>query len=294
VGAYAQEPEAAAYGDSSVQGKAPPLSAAAQESEEDMLERFAEQAGNYTKAEREALRKAEQEAQAKGEKGIAALRDESRGVAALRAAAELGKGGRRGIESIGAAFGAAGETGADYGKQQRAFEKDLEKSRMDAAKAEVAFKQGDYEMGAKLMTSSQDRRLRAATLAAETAHREALILLENRKLSETERSNLAKEAYNRAYLAAYRDVGLSRATGKSTFTEAQKAAARGRAMTSLEKALSDPRSPEFKLMRSGIGKEQLLESYADYHLTGEPLKLPSLQASQAPGEVVGKLKLPNS
>ena len=294
VGSRAQEPEAAAYGDSSIQGKAPPLSSAAQESEEDMLKRFAEQAGGYTKAEREALRKAEQESQAKGEKGLAALRDESRGVAALRAAAELGKGGRRGIESIGAAFGAAGETGADYGKQQRVFEKDLEKSRMDMAKAELAFKQGDFELGSKLMNSSQDRKLKAAELAGQTAYREAMVRLQGTQLTEQERHNKAMEAAKMAEIGVMRDYRMAMAGGKSQFTEAQKSAARGRAGTSLEKALSTQLSPESKLLRSGVSKKDLLDAYAAYHLTGEPLTLPSLQESQAPGEVVGKLKLPNS
>jgi hypothetical protein len=240
VGSRAQEPEAAAYGDSSIQGKAPPLSSAAQESEEDMLKRFAEQAGSYTKAEREALRKAEQESQAKGEKGLAALRDESRGVAALRAAAELGKGGRRGIESIGAAFGAAGETGADYGKQQRVFEKDLEKSRMDMAKAELAFKQGDFELGSKLMNMSQDRKLKAAELAGQTAYREAMVALQGTELDERKRHNIATEKAELAKISVLRDTGLARASEKTGLSAKDLANIKDKAVDNAKAVLSSP------------------------------------------------------
>ena len=165
---------------------------------------------------------------------------------------------------------------------------------MDAAKAEVAFKQGDFELGSKLMNMSQDRKLKAAELAAQTAYREAMVKLQGTQLTEQERHNRAMEAAKNAEIGVMRDYRMAMIGGKNTFTEAQQSAARGRAGTALEKALSTQLSPESKLLRSGVSKQDLLDAYTSFHLTGEPLKLPSLQASQAPGEVVGKLKLPNS
>jgi len=265
VGSRAQEPEAAAYGDSSIQGNAPPLSRAAQESDTDMLKRFAEQAGTYTKSEREALRKAEQESQTKGETGLAALRDESRGVAALRAAAELSKGGRRGLESLGAAFGAAGETGAAYGKEKRGFEKDLDKSRMDMAKADLAFKQGDFELGSKLMNMSQDRTLKSAELAGQTAYREAMVRLQGTQLTEQQRHNKATEAAELAKiqaLAGYRTAVLG---GKGALTFAQESAIRDKAMDNTTNNFKNPLwLMDFKKLYPGKSTVQLQQlAYAE-------------------------------
>lgn len=258
VGSRAQGPEAAAYGDSSIQGKAPPLSAVAQESEGDMLKRFAEQAGTYTKSEREALRKAEQESQTKGETGLAALRDESRGVAALRAAAELGKRGRGGIESLGAAFGAVGETGAAYGKEKRGFEKDLDKSRMDMAKADLAFKQGDFELGSKLMNSSQDRKLKAAELAGQTAYREAMVRLQGTQLTEQERHNKAMEAAKLAEIGAMNAYRTAVLGGKGKLTHAQESAIKDKAKDNVAKNFKNMQwLMDYKKKNPGVGVAEL-------------------------------------
>jgi hypothetical protein len=252
------EPDAAADGPSSVQGMAPGLSRAAQESDEDMLKRFAEQAGTYTKSEREALRRAEQESQTKGETGLAALRDESRGVAALRAAAELGKRGRGGIESLGAAFGAAGETGAAYGKEKRGFEKDLDKSRMDMAKADLAFKQGDFELGSKLMGQSQDRKIKAAELAAQTVYREAMVALQGTQLTEQQRHNRATEKAQAAHTAMLRDTGMARAEGKGRLTSAQESAIKDKAKDNVAKNFKNMQwLMDYKKKNPGVGVAEL-------------------------------------
>jgi hypothetical protein len=266
------------------------------ESETDMLKRFAGVAGDFMKEPRDALRKAEQESQEKGKKGLEDLRNESKGVAALRAAAALvdpkNQGSRLG--GIGAAFGAAGETGADYGKQKRTLEKDLEKARMDAMRADVAFKQGDFELGSKLMGMSQTRILEAAKLAADKAYRDAMVDLQGRQLSETERNNRALEAYRDKYLQVTREVGLARADGRTGFTPAQRATARNNALGKMQSDLKDPKSQAFRALRAGVPQEQLLDAYTDFMLTGDPLRIPSLQMSEAPGEVAGKLQVPKN
>jgi hypothetical protein len=281
------EPDAAAYGPSSIQGVAPPLSAAAQESEEDMLKRFAEQAGSYTKAERDALRKAEAEAQTKGEKGIAALRDESKGVAALRAAAALvdPKNQNGKFAGIGAAFGAAGETGADYGKQKRAFEKDLEKSRMDAAKADVAFKQGDFELGSKLMSMSQDRKLKAAELAAQTAYREAMVRLQGTQLSEQERHNRAREAAETERNRVLMVTGTARAGGRAGFTDAQKANMRRNAEKDVDALIKSDRALKIAFQKNPALRTQEVNRRLEMYLSGEAAAPTSIQI---PDSAAGK------
>lgn len=199
VGRYAQEPDAAAYGPSSVY---PTASGAAQPamSEDDLIKRYAEKAAGYMKEPREAFRSAQKASEEEARKGLSALGEESKGLAALRAAAELSKGGRRGFESIGAALGAAGETGMQYGKERRGAEKELRASQMDMAKAEMAFKQGDYELGARLMDKSEDRKLKAAEQAGLDAYRKEMVRLQGTELTEKERHNRATERYQMGYL----------------------------------------------------------------------------------------------
>lgn len=199
VGRYAQEPDAAAYGPSSVY---PTATGAAQPamSEDDLIKSYAEKAAGYMKGPREAFRSAQKASEEEARKGITALREESKGVAALRAARELSKGGRRSFESIGEALGVAGETGMQYGKERRAAEKELRASQIDMAKAEMAFKQGDYELGARLMDKSEDRKLKAAEQAGLDAYRKEMVRLQGTELTEKERHNRATERYQMGYL----------------------------------------------------------------------------------------------
>lgn len=199
VGRYAQEPDAAAYGPSSVY---PTATGAAQPamSEDDLIKSYAEKAAGYMKEPREAFRSAQKASEEEARKGITALREESKGVAALRAARELSKGGRRSFESIGEALGVAGETGMQYGKERRAAEKELRASQIDMAKAEMAFKQGDYELGARLMDKSEDRKLKAAEQAGLDAYRKEMVRLQGTELTEKERHNRATERYQMGYL----------------------------------------------------------------------------------------------
>ena len=199
VGRYAQEPDAAAYGPSSVY---PTATGAAQPamSEDDLIKSYAEKAAGYMKEPREAFRSAQKASEEEARKGITALREESKGVAALRAARELSKGGRRSFESIGEALGVAGETGMQYGKERRGAEKELRASQMDMAKAEMAFKQGDYELGARLMDKSEDRKLKAAEQAGLDAYRKEMVRLQGTELTEKERHNRATERYQMGYL----------------------------------------------------------------------------------------------
>lgn len=199
AGQYAQEPDAAAYGPSSVY---PTATGAAQPamSEDDLIKSYAEKAAGYMKGPREAFRSAQKASEEEARKGLSALGEEAKGLAALRAAAELSKGGRRGFESIGAALGAAGETGMQYGKERRGAEKELRASQMDMAKAEMAFKQGDYELGARLMDKSEDRKLKAAEQAGLDAYRKEMVRLQGTELTEKERHNRATERYQMGYL----------------------------------------------------------------------------------------------
>jgi len=199
VGRYAQEPDAAAYGPSSVY---PTATGAAQPamSEDDLIKSYAEKAAGYMKEPREAFRSAQKASEEEARKGITALREESKGVAALRAARELSKGGRRSFESIGEALGAAGEAGMQYGKERRAAEKELRASQIDMAKAEMAFKQGDYELGARLMHKSEDLKLKAAEQAGLDAYRKEMVRLQGTELTEKERHNRATERYQMGYL----------------------------------------------------------------------------------------------
>ena len=230
-----------------------------------MLKRFAEQAATYTKSERDALRKAEQESQTKGETGLAALRDESRGVAALRAAAELGKRGRGGIESLGAAFGAAGETGAAYGKEKRGFEKDLDKSRMDMAKADLAFKQGDFNLGSKLMGQSQTRMMEAAKLASDTAYRNEIVRLKDVEMTEQAKHNRATEVAQLAQIAATRDFRLAVVGGKGRLTHAQESAIKDKAIDNTTNNFKNPRwLMDFKKLYPGKSMVELQQlAYAE-------------------------------
>jgi len=202
VGRYAQEPDAAGSGPSSIYPTATGAQAAPL-SEDEMIRQYAEKAAGYMQEPREAFRRAQQTATAEREKELAGMREESKGVAALRAAAELSKSGRQGIESLGAAFGAAGEAGAAFGKEQRTALREKRASDLEAAKAEMAFKQGDYELGARLMDKSEDRKLKAADLAGMNARHEAALAMEGKKLSETERKNNLDYAYHMAYVRAY-------------------------------------------------------------------------------------------
>ena len=199
VGRYAQEPDAAAYGPSSVY---PTATGAAQPamSEDDLIKSYAEKAAGYMKEPREAFRSAQKASEEEARKGITALGEESKGLAALRAARELSKGGRRSFESIGEALGVAGETGMQYGKERRGAEKELRASQMDMAKAEMAFKQGDYELGARLMDKSEDRKLKAAEQAGLDAYRKEMVRLQGTELTEKERHNRATERYQMGYL----------------------------------------------------------------------------------------------
>lgn len=202
VGRYAQEPDAAGSGPSSIYPTATGAQAAPL-SEDEMIRQYAEKAAGYMQEPREAFRRAQQTATAEREKELAGMREESKGVAALRAAAELSKSGRQGIESLGAAFGAAGEAGAAFGKEQRTALREKRASDLEAAKAEMAFKQGDYELGARLMHKSEDLKLKAADLAGMNARHEAALAMEGKKLSETERKNNLDYAYHMAYVRAY-------------------------------------------------------------------------------------------
>jgi len=199
VGRYAQEPDAAAYGPSSIY---PTATGAAQPalSEDDLIKSYAEKAAGYMKEPREAFRSAQKASEEEARKGLSALGEEAKGLAALRAAAELSKGGRRGFESIGAALGAAGETGMQYGKERRGAEKELRASQMDMAKAEMAYKQGDYALGAQLMDKSEGRKLKAAEQAGLDAYRKEMVRLQGTELTEKERHNRAKERYQTGYL----------------------------------------------------------------------------------------------
>jgi hypothetical protein len=202
VGRYAQEPDAAGSGPSSIYPTATGAQAAPL-SEDEMIRQYAEKAAGYMQEPREAFRRAQQTATAEREKELAGMREESKGVAALRAAAELSKSGRQGIESLGAAFGAAGEAGAAFGKEQRTALREKRASDLEAAKAEMAFKQGDYALGAQLMDKSEDRRFKAAELAGMNARHKAALEMEGKKLSETERKNNLDYAYHMAYVRAY-------------------------------------------------------------------------------------------
>lgn len=199
VGRYAQEPDAAAYGPSSVYPTATGAQAAPL-SEDEMIRQYAEKAAGYMQEPREAFRRAQQTATAEREKELAGMREESKGVAALRAAAELSKSGRQGIESLGAAFGAAGEAGAAFGKEQRTALREKRASDLEAAKAEMAFKQGDYELGARLMHKSEDLKLKAAEQAGLDAYRKEMVRLQGTELTEKERHNRATERYQMGYL----------------------------------------------------------------------------------------------
>ena len=186
---FAAEDRARNAGVATLQGATQP-----EMSEDDLIKSYAEKAAGYMKEPREAFRSAQKASEEEARKGLSALGEEAKGLAALRAAAELSKGGRRGFESIGAALGAAGETGMQYGKERRGAEKELRASQMDMAKAEMAFKQGDYELGARLMDKSEDRKLKVAEQAGLDAYRRTDKELRNRGYSETERHNKAMEA----------------------------------------------------------------------------------------------------
>jgi hypothetical protein len=211
---------------------------AATETEDAMIQRFAEKAAGYMQEPREAFRRAQQTATAEREKELAGMREESKGVAALRAAAELSKSGRQGIESLGAAFGAAGEAGAAFGKEQRAALREKRASDLEAAKAEMAFKQGDYALGAQLMDKSEDRRLKAAKLAADKAYQEALRDLEGRKLGEIERHNRAEEKARLAYIG----VLGSAYSARGQLTPSVMANVRDKANDNVTNMLKDPRT----------------------------------------------------
>lgn len=206
VGQFAQEPDAAGSGPSSIYPTATGAQAAPL-SEDEMIRQYAEKAAGYMKEPREAFRAAQKAATAEQEKELAGMGDTSKGLAALRAAVELSKPGRQSIESLGAAFGAAGETGAQYDKEKRAVLKEQRASGLEAAKAEMAFKQGDYALGAQLMDKSEDRRLKAAELAGMNARHKAALEMEGKKLSETERKNNLDYAYHMAYVGALQNRG---------------------------------------------------------------------------------------
>jgi len=67
-----------------------------------------------------------------------------------------------------------------------------------------------------------------------------LLLLENKKLSETERSNLANEAYKERYLAVYRDVGMARASEKTGLSAKDLANIKDKAVDNAKAVMSTP------------------------------------------------------
>ena len=200
VGPFAREPDATGSGPSSIYPTATGAQAAPL-SEDEMIRQYAEKAAGYMKEPREAFRAAQKAATAEQEKELAGMSDTSKGLAALRAAAKLSEPGQQGIGALGAALGAAGETAAQYDKEKRAVLKEQRASGLEAAKAEMAFKQGDYALGAQLMDKSEDRRLKAANLAADKAYKDALVDIEGRKLGETERHNRAEEIARLKYIS---------------------------------------------------------------------------------------------
>lgn len=161
--------------------------------------------------ERKAVTDAISRLEGKGEKELASQRETYKGLAALAAAAEFGKGGRGGPESLGAAFGAVGNVGAQLAKLQTATKKDIDKIDLIRAEKALAFKEGDRKLAAELTLKESEIANKMLATEYENAYRTAFIRNQKQGLDDNRAHYQAQEEAERA-IRPYRIAKLGAET----------------------------------------------------------------------------------
>jgi hypothetical protein len=205
--------------------------------------RSLEDARAATAPQWEAVQKLWSKDEANQEEKLSALEKEKRGLAALAAAEVLGEPGQTGMRPLSRAFGAVGGVGAKYGAEKRKLVQNFNDAKEKQVLAGLAYEQGNYKLATSLADQEQKHVEAAAKIAYDVEYQRAIKELEGRKLTELERSNLAKEAAEkektRVLMSHYDDMRLQYSAADKN---AQRAALQGQ-LTSLAALIRDPMTP---------------------------------------------------
>lgn len=206
--------------------------------------RSLEDARAATAPQWEAVQKLWSKDEANQEEKLSALEKEKRGLAALAAAEVLGEPGQTGMRPLSRAFGAVGGVGAKYGAEKRKLVQNFNDAKEKQVLAGLAYEQGNYKLATSLADQEQKHVEAAAKIAYDVEYQRAIKELEGRKLTELERSNLAKEAADnkktRVLMSHYDDMRLQYSAADKN---AQRAALQGQ-LTSLAALIRDPMTPK--------------------------------------------------
>lgn len=229
------------------------------------------------------------------------------GVMMMEAAGQLLTGGRSGAASRGAAFSSVGKLGQEYAKEDDAAKRAQIGAKITMLGAQAQLAQNDAKGAADMFQHAENLTQRYAHLSAVDKQNAAENEAKNRGLGLKEQEILGQQAYQREMIritekhhnqeARYKQqyLGVLGAKG-TTFTPAQQAKIRVDVGKAVDKSLSDVMSPEYKLLQKGASKAAILEAHTNHALYGVPLELPGLQSMTPgqPGDVAGKIKLPNT
>lgn len=206
--------------------------------------RSLEDARAATAPQWEAVQKLWSKDEANREEKLSDLERGKRGLAALAAAGVLGAPGQTGMGAISKALETVGGIGAKYDAEKRKLVQNFNDAEERRVLAGLAYEQGNFALATKLADQEQHHVDTAAKLAYDVAHKRVLEELEGRKLTETERNNMARvaaeNARTRVLESHYGDMRLQYSASEKN---AQRAALQGQ-LTSLATLINSPITPK--------------------------------------------------